>query len=59
MRMFQDQHAQTVKMAAMLQAQRIMTGGEGPSMSASVPNISLPEEVDEPPSKEEIVDYAK
>ena len=59
MRMFQEQLAQTVKMAAMLQAQRIMTGGAGPSMNAAVPTISLPEEVDEPPSHEEIVEYAR
>lgn len=59
MRAFQDQLAQTVKMAAMLQAQRIMTGGAGPSMTTSVPTVSLPEEVDEPPSKEEIIEYAQ
>ena len=59
MRMFQDQLAQTVKMAAMLQAQRIMTGGAGPTMNASIPTINLPQEVDEPPSKEEIVEYAR
>jgi len=58
MRSFQDQLAQTVKMAAMLQAQRIMTGGSGPSMTTQVPTISLPSEVDEPPSKEEIIEYA-
>ena len=60
MRMFQEQLAQTVKMAAMLQAQRIMTGGMGPSMGpTAVPTINLPHEVDEPPSQDEIVDYAR
>ncbi len=59
MQMFQQQLAQTVKLTAMLQAQRIMTGGTGPAMPTSVPTVNLPKEVDDPPSEEEIKEYAK
>ncbi|KAG1656439.1 hypothetical protein FOA52_006981 [Chlamydomonas sp. UWO 241] len=59
MRMFQEQLAQTVKMAAMLQAQRIMTGGMAGDMPTAAPMINLPQEVDEPPSPAEIAEYAR
>eukprot|EP00955_Chlamydomonas_euryale_P103679 365514-Chlamydomonas_euryale.AAC.1 len=41
MRMFQAQLAQTVKMAAMLQAQRIINGGVGADMPAAPPKVRM------------------
>ena len=51
MKGFQEQLAQSVKMAAMMQAQRIMTGGTSPVQQATAPTLALPLEVDDPPSK--------
>ncbi|GAX73543.1 hypothetical protein CEUSTIGMA_g994.t1 [Chlamydomonas eustigma] len=59
MQMFQQQLAQTVKMAALLQAQRIMSGVSGPALPNTTPSIDLPPEVDDPPSEDEILEYAK
>ncbi len=58
MKLFQEQLAQTVKMAAMLQAQRIMTGAP-PAAAPELPSMPLPHEVDEPPTVEEIEEYAQ
>jgi hypothetical protein len=41
------------------QAQRIMSGGSGPAIPNATPTIDLPPEVDDPPSQEEILEYAK
>jgi len=57
MQMFQEQLAHTVRMAAMLQAQRIMTGAP-PEAAPDLPTVPLPQEVDEPPSPEEVEEYA-
>ncbi len=58
MKLFQEQLAHTIKMAAMLQAQRIMTGAPAEA-APQLPQVPLPQEVDEPPTEEEIKDYAR
>lgn len=58
MKLFQEQLAHTIKMAAMLQAQRIMSG-QVSAAPVLAPQVELPHEVDEPPTREEIVEYAR
>lgn len=58
MKLFQEQLAHTIRMAAMLQAQRIMTGAPASSVP-DLPPVPLPQEVDEPPSPEEVVEYGR
>lgn len=58
MKLFQEQLSSTVKMVAMVQAWRLRSGAP-PSDMPAVPEIMLPQGVDDPPTEDEIKEYAK